>query len=148
MFTARLLTGALVDSLRLHLIDRFGAQRRGGAHTRHTFSRADQVALLNYLDQNGVDVDASVAALAEQVGMTVGAFKTAFAATFHTTPYQFVIERRIAHAKSLLATTTQSITEISTALGFSTHSHFSTTFKQRVGMTPTQYRAETAARGI
>jgi AraC family transcriptional regulator len=39
-----------------------------------------------------------------------------------------------------LTGTTASVTEISVTVGFSTPSHFATTFKQRVGVTPTVYR--------
>jgi AraC family transcriptional regulator len=54
-----------------------------------------------------------------------------------------LIERRINRARRLLSAGTASITEISMSVGFSTPSHFATTFKQRVGVTPSAYRAAT-----
>jgi len=62
---------------------------------------------------------------------------------FGTTPHQYLIERRINRARRLLSAGTASITEISMSVGFSTPSHFATTFKQRVGVTPSAYRAAT-----
>ncbi|WP_372508092.1 helix-turn-helix transcriptional regulator [Mycolicibacterium alvei] len=43
-------------------------------------------------------------------------------------------------AKKLLATTAMSITDIGMNVGFSTPSHFATTFKNRVGMSSSAYR--------
>ncbi len=50
------------------------------------------------------------------------------------------IEQRIQRAKVLLSATEASVTDIGAILGFSSSSHFATTFKQRVGVTPTVYR--------
>lgn len=101
----------------------------------------EQAHLLRYIDQHDGEVKTSVAALAALVGMSRSSFVSAFAASFHTTPRQFVLNRRIGSARTLLSETDQSITEISAALGFSTHSHFSAAFKKRMGVTPSQYRA-------
>ncbi len=70
-----------------------------------------------------------LAALAELAEMTIAEFSAAFTAAFGTTPYQFVLDRRIHRAKKLLATTEMSITDIGMDVGFSTPSHFATTFK-------------------
>ncbi|MDV3130259.1 helix-turn-helix transcriptional regulator [Mycobacterium sp. 21AC1] len=142
--TARLLTQSLTDSLRLQLIDGFASQTEVGAPANRALDHSDQMLLLRYIDQLGAEHNTSVAALAARVGMPVGAFTRAFAETFHTTPHQFVLDRRISRAKTLLTTTSRSITEISAALGFSTHSHFSTAFKKRVGTTPARYRSDAA----
>nr|WP_231965595.1 helix-turn-helix transcriptional regulator [Mycobacterium sp. E802] len=72
--------------------------------------------------------------------MSVGAFTQAFRKAFHTTPYQFALDRRIARAQTLLLTTSQSITEIAARVGFSNPSHFATAFKRRVGISPRGYR--------
>ena len=66
--------------------------------------------------------------------------RKAFRAAFHTTPYHFLLDRRIDRAKTLLSSTRLSITEIIAAVGFSTPNHFATTFRQRVGLTPRDFR--------
>lgn len=43
--------------------------------------------------------------LARLVGMPVDTFIKAFRQAFHTTPYQFLLDRRIEQAKTLLVTT-------------------------------------------
>ena len=68
------------------------------------------------------------------------AFGRMFRSTFHTTPHQFLLELRVQRAKQLLATTTVPIAEIAAQCGFPIPSHFTTTFRSRTGVTPTEYR--------
>lgn len=97
---------------------------------------------MEYLSDN-LDAEITLDTLAGLAGMPAGAFIRAFRKTFHTTPYQYVLDRRIGHAKTLLLTTSQSITEIAVAVGFSTPNHFATAFKRRVGVSPRGYRLGT-----
>lgn len=137
---AQLLATALKESVRLDLIDRF--TQRGGprVRSRRLLGDEEQAQLLVYIDRESVESGSTVAALADQVGMAVDTFKKAFVATFHTTPRQFVLDRRVAMAKALLADPDYSIADISARLGFSSTSHFTTVFKKRVGVTPAEYR--------
>ncbi len=139
--TGRLLSQTLTEALRVRLIDRFAPPPQPRTPAARTLTPAEQNLLLRHIDhQSRVQGETSLETLAECVGMSTGTFTRAFAAAFHTTPHQFILDRRIAHAKDLLLTTAQSITEISLATGFSTHSHFTTTFRKRVGLPPTDYR--------
>ncbi len=56
------------------------------------------------------------------------------------TPFQYFIDIKIKKAKQLLKNTTLSITEISYQCGFNNSSHFSTTFKKHVGVSPLKYQ--------
>lgn len=136
--TARLLTESLAELVRLHLVDQFAGGSACGSR-RRGLDRLTRARLMEYLEY-GLDSEISLAALAELAEMPVAEFSAAFAAAFGTTPYQFVLDRRMHRAKTLLATTTMSITDIAMAVGFSTPSHFATTFKNRVGMPPSAYR--------
>lgn len=137
--TARLLTESLAETVRLHLVDQFAD---GGARRPRSrgLDRRARARLMEYLEY-GLDSEISLAALADLAEMPVAEFSAAFAAAFGTTPYQFVLDRRMHRAKTLLATTTMSITDIAITVGFSTPSHFATTFKNRVGMSPRAYRS-------
>lgn len=55
-------------------------------------------------------------------------------------PINYLISKRISEAKILLTTTNFSILEISKAIGFSSQTYFSQTFKKEVAMSPIQYR--------
>lgn len=135
---SRLLRETLTDALRLHILDLYGeepARRQLG----RVFDRVAQQRLLDYL-RDGLDQEIDLPTLAGIAGMPVAGFRRAFARTFNTTPYQYVLDQRIEKSKKLMSTTTMTMTEISAASGFSSPSHFATTFKQRVGVTPTAYR--------
>ncbi|MEV0673126.1 AraC family transcriptional regulator [Mycobacterium sp. NPDC050441] len=141
---ARLLQESLADGLRLHVRDRYGEAAPPTRLPRRVreLSRDEQRCLVEFI-RDGVDSEVSLPTLAGLVGMKLDVFRRAFERAFHMTPYQFVLDQRIAEAKLLLESAPISITEISNVVGFSTPSHFSTTFKQRVGVTPTAYRHAT-----
>lgn len=63
-----------------------------------------------------------------------------FKNAYGTSPYEYLQQRRIALAKTLLGNTAMQVTEISASLGYYDIHYFSTSFKSRVGITPTQYR--------
>ncbi|MBV0917965.1 helix-turn-helix transcriptional regulator [Mycobacteroides chelonae] len=135
----RLLRDSLTDVIRLHLCDHYAAIRRPHGDNR-TLDPITQAKLIEFIEE-GMDTEIDLDTLARYADMSVSPFIKAFAAAFHTTPYRYVLDRRIDHAKKLLTATTLSITEISAHLRFSSPSHFATAFKTRVGVTPTAYRA-------
>jgi AraC family transcriptional regulator len=54
-------------------------------------------------------------------------------------PHRYHNNRRIEHAKTLLANPAASVTEIALKLGFSETSSFTTAFRRATGITPTAY---------
>lgn len=142
---ARLMHESLTETVRLHLSDRYGPRQavtRRPAATAVSLDERTQAQLAEYLAE-GLDSKISLAAMAEMAGMPIARFSKAFADAFHTTPHQYLLDRRITRAKTLLSTSPLMITEIATAVGFSTPSHFATAFKDRVGATPSEYRRQT-----
>ncbi len=57
-----------------------------------------------------------------------------------TTPMQYIINLRISKAKSFLENTDMSISEISSAVGYTDPKYFSRLFKKSAGITPLDYR--------
>ncbi|MGM0216652.1 AraC family transcriptional regulator [Enterococcus sp. AZ109] len=55
-------------------------------------------------------------------------------------PGQYVLRRRIGEAQTLLLTTDMKIIEIASEVGYDSVSNFNSVFKNKVGMTPTEYR--------
>ena len=55
------------------------------------------------------------------------------------TPYEYYMDVKISKSLIYLKEKRYSITEIGFILGFSSHSHFSSVFKKKVGVTPTEY---------
>ena len=59
-----------------------------------------------------------------------------------STPHALLQEYRLDRAKQLLAETELPVREIAAEVGMEDYNYFSRVFRQRIGMTPTQYRAE------
>lgn len=56
----------------------------------------------------------------------------------------YIDDYRLGRAKDMLVTSDMTMSEISDALGFSTQRYFSTFFKKKTGISPTQFRVENA----
>lgn len=59
---------------------------------------------------------------------------------FDCTVGEYMRKLRIEHASHLLATTATSLADIASVCGFADQSHFSSTFKRTVGVTPARFR--------
>lgn len=138
---SRLMRDSIAETVRLHIVDSYTAEGACDRSARD-LDASTQNALVEYLETS-LDADITLAEMADFAEMPPADFARAFSAAFGTTPHQYLIERRINRARRLLSAGTASITEISMSVGFSTPSHFATTFKQRVGVTPSAYRAAT-----
>lgn len=67
-------------------------------------------------------------------------FLRLFRDTFHTTPHQYLIQRRIEKAKELLSYGRLSVTDICFEVGFQSVGSFSSLFRRCVGDAPINYR--------
>lgn len=57
-------------------------------------------------------------------------------------PYEFLLDIKLNEACRLLKEKNKSITEITHLCGFGNSSHFSTLFKRKVGVSPSEYRKQ------
>jgi len=78
--------------------------------------------------------------LAQRVNLSTDHFRKAFKQSFGKSPWRYIRERRISLAKEMLIKHDQSITEIALNLQFSSHAHFTDTFHQITGNSPSRYR--------
>lgn len=69
-----------------------------------------------------------------------------FKETWGTTPRQYLINQRLEEAKQLLQGTVYPIKNIARELGFRDEFHFSSTFRNRVGVPPGRYRRDKDSR--
>ena len=82
----------------------------------------------------------SMKEMAEQAGVSATSFNTRFREILRMTPSEYVLSRRIEHARRLLAQTSKSLAEIAFELGFTDQSHFTKRFRRITGLTPKDYR--------
>ncbi len=82
-----------------------------------------------------------VADLAKECGLTVSRLERTISKVYGMTPVQLLAKTRLTAATRLLDTTTDSITDIAVACGYSDHSAFTNKFRSSVGITPREYRS-------
>ena len=110
-----------------------------------TFSLADENFLmkLNDIIINNIDNSAlDIPFICRELGMSRGSLYNKLKAITGISCNEYLNKVRLEHAKKLVMTTDLSFTEIADKTGFSNSSYFSTSFKQYVGKSPTQFRDE------
>ena len=78
--------------------------------------------------------------LSRKVAINECYLKKGFKEMFGTTIFDFYQSQRMEHAKYLLYEKGMSVTDVALLLGYSSISHFSTTFKKLTGYTPSEFR--------
>jgi len=127
--------------LRLHLLRDYrpGVQApppRGGSPA---LGRVQARRISDFVNAHLAD-PIRLADLAALVQMGVHQLLVAFRRSFHTTPAQYVVTQRLIRARWLLLNSNQDIARIAVSTGFASHSHFTSAFKRRMGLTPRQFR--------
>lgn len=128
-----------VESLSLALASYVYA-RYAGAERREPVRAALPVdALIRFIEEH-LEQSIGLLELAAIAGYSPQHFTRLFKQAFGRSPHQYVLERRIERAKSLLRDRGLSITSVALQCGFASQAHFNTAFKARTGLTPGAYR--------
>ncbi len=94
---------------------------------------------IRYLEENYSSPQLTNTELATQCGISEVYFRKLFQKAYGVTPKQFIIDTRINKAKQLLTDSILKVNAVSEACGFTNPYHFCRLFKQKVGLTPTEY---------
>jgi AraC family transcriptional regulator len=134
----RLLTSSLAHDMLSHALlsqvgQREGLRLKGGLapHLRRQ--------LVDYIE-NHLSAPLSLGLLAGQCALSEYHFARMFRESFGLPPHQYLLARRMAHARHLLRTGNQAFGDIAMACGFASASHFNNRFRQAMGATPGEYR--------
>lgn len=142
--------GSAGDRLYIESISQLIAVHLARAHSSRTkaartqepadgLSRARIKRLLDYIEAH-LGEDLSLEALAAEVNLSPLYLVRAFRSATGQSPHQYVVARRVEHARELLTGTTLPIAEISLTTGFSSQSHLTSWFRRLVGVSPAAYR--------
>jgi AraC family transcriptional regulator len=112
--------------------ERIEAPARGG------LAPWQQRMVTSYIEEHLAE-QISLATLAQLVRLSRYYFCRAFKQSIGEPPHRYHNNRRIEHAKTLLANPATSVTEIALELGFSETSSFTAAFRRATGMTPTAF---------
>jgi AraC family transcriptional regulator len=116
-----------------------GGKPRANAHG--ALGKATLREIQEYVEEH-LSGEVRLSDLAAIADMEIDSFARRFRTATGMAPYAFVIERRIRRAEQLLADPDHELALIAARLGFSSQSHFTTTFKRERGMTPRAYRQQ------
>ncbi|MDE6021900.1 MAG: helix-turn-helix domain-containing protein, partial [Muribaculaceae bacterium] len=94
------------------------------------------------LDEKIENEDMNVDRLAEELGVSRTHLYRRLKERYGINPSDYIRNKRLQRACELLKNDDLDITQIAYALGFSSQSQFSTTFKQFMGYTPTEFRSK------
>jgi AraC-like DNA-binding protein len=122
--------GLLIDVMKLGRSE----PRRRGALAPWQLKRAKE-----FIEQNCLR-NIRLEELAGLTGLSQSHFSHSFKASTGMAPHDWQMNARLDHAKQLLKSGDQPLTEIAAETGFSDHAHFSRVFRKHVGLAPSQWK--------
>ena len=90
--------------------------------------------------ESNADNPITLADLAREAGLSRMHFAAQFRKATGLRPHQYLLQRRVEKAKTLLATSSAPIAEVALSVGFSSQSHFTGVFKRLTNHTPLRWR--------
>src|SRR5690606_3920077 len=123
---------SLGTALAVHLLARY----RASAPVRRGLSRPQLQRVREYIEAH-IDTDLSLARLAKVAEVGGSHFKTLFKRSTGLPVHEYVIRRRVARARTLLASGELPASEVALAAGFSHQSHMARWMRRVLGVTPT-----------
>ena len=91
------------------------------------------------MKKNAEDANFSVSELAPALNISGAYLRRLFKEEYHMTPKEYLTQRRLEIAKSLLSTGYFTISEVARRSGFENEKYFSTVFKKYCGVSPKRY---------
>ena len=128
-------------ALAAHVAQSYGEATPRTASGKGRLARWQEARAKEMIDAR-LDGDIPLVDLAAACGLSVGHFARAFRQTTNMSPHQWLLQRRIDRAMTLLRETSLPLAEIATACGFSDQSHFTRIFNRIVGATPGTWRRD------
>jgi YesN/AraC family two-component response regulator len=95
---------------------------------------------LKFVENNLSNPDLDVTVLADTLNMSRSTLTRKIKAITGQTPSDFIKNIKMQHARRMLENKTTTVSEVITALGYNDHKHFTTSFKETFGVTPSEYQ--------
>lgn len=111
-----------------------------GKHNDKPYKKNGVEKVIEYFKEHYDDNSYSFVEIADIANLSPYHLIRAFKLQTGKTPYEYLVELKIDKARELLKNKKYTVTEICYLCGFNNHSHFTTVFKRKVGVTPTDYR--------
>ncbi len=107
---------------------------------RRSFNQTRMGRIVDYIGKNSSDPELGLPMIAAHFGMSMSSLSSGFNEAMGRGLREYIVERRLEHAKALLTESRFSIKEIAVRVGFRDVSYFIKLFKAATGCTPVIYR--------
>lgn len=129
----------MVRAAGAHILQQYGGAKIVSENRTKRFSAQNLARATDYLESN-LTGDVSIKEVAASLDMTPALFTRLFRQATGTTPYRWVVQKRVDRAAIMLKSSDLSIGEIAVACGFSDHAHFTRVFSTYMGLPPRKWR--------
>ena len=136
----RLCFDSLAMGLAVSLIDRHSSVPACGERPKMSMSGRRMREAIGYIEDH-LGGDLSLKEIADAVGISVSHFKAAFREAAGIPVHQYVIQRRVERAKTLLANKEMSVGRVALETGFAHQSHLAHHMRRLLGVTPNSLRS-------
>lgn len=125
----------LCECILIHLLQSFD--------TRHTIQKSNKTiySAALFINRNFKNV-ISLETLAQETGYSKNYFSKLFNDAFGMGINEYITQVRLSHAKKMLISTKDTVTNVGYASGFPSFTTFSREFKKKFGITPSEYRKQ------
>lgn len=132
----------VLHALNCHFVWSYGGVRRSAPQFRGGLSSL-QMRIAAELLEAHLDGNIALRQVAEACNLSVSHFARAFKQSFHTPPYRWLMERRVARAQDLMTNSRLSLAEIAVRCGFADQSALNRSFKRMHSVSPGLWRRGT-----
>ena len=129
----------LMNAMSAHLLKNYCTIKPTLKNYGDGLSRNKLKQVVNYINDN-LDRNIALNELANLIDISPYYFCRLFRKSTGTTPYQYVIQRRVTKAKQLIKHSKMSLADITFECGFSSQSQMTQHFHKLTGITPKKYR--------
>lgn len=136
---SKLLLDCLFESLSIRLAQKHTSQSPRRALRTVSLAPHRLRRVLEFIEAN-IGCDLSLADLADAAGTSQSHFSRAFHLATGSSPYRYLLRRRVDYAKVLLSTGSDSLNAVSSACGFNSKRQFGVMFKRAQGVGPKRFR--------
>lgn len=136
----------LALTLALHVTDRYAAPGRARSGSEEGLGEGlgdGALARVAEFVRAAPGAPVTLGALARVAGVSASCLLRRFKRATGMTPHRFVIAQRVEVARDLLRNTALPLAQVAHQTGFSSQSHFGSTFRAVTGATPAAYRRST-----
>jgi AraC family transcriptional regulator len=102
--------------------------------------RAKLERAVTYIQEN-LDRNLKLTNPIDELGISYYHLCRLFRQELGVTPHQYIVQQRVERAKTLLEDSGRTILDITNDCGFANPSHFAKCFRERVGISPRQFRS-------